>query len=54
MVLKMDQNIPRPREATSVAIKIGAFPLRNSGNKMCNTLRTGKPNSKPSLIKYEA
>lgn len=27
---KSDKNIPKPREATSVAIRIGALPLRNS------------------------
>lgn len=26
-------NIPKPREATSVAIRIGAFPFRNSKEK---------------------
>lgn len=27
------QDIPKPREATSVAIRMGAFPLRNSARK---------------------
>lgn len=28
-----DKNIPKPREATSVAIRMGALPVRNSANK---------------------
>lgn len=31
-----DKNIPRPREATSVAIRIGALPLRNSAGIKTN------------------
>ena len=39
----MCRDIPRPREATSVAIRMGALPLRNSVEfnqiKKCSTLR---------------